>query len=386
MVPPPLDWLNVDELHEPVGRMLGAPVDAIVGWSTTQMVGGSGEAIGVWEVSGIAFAEGTPREWMIVLKGWGAGSATISPDAWEWPRREGCVYTSTLLDELPPGLAAPQYYGRTERPDGTEWLWLERVFDTDRDPWPLERFAEVARQLGRFNGHWLATGTLPSDPWLSRDWVMKWAERVAPEIGMLDRADGHPLVDRAFPAEVRRGYRRIWKERARLYSALSGLPKTVCHLDAFRRNVSRRETQTGSEMALLDWSFTGIAAVGEEMTPLIAASLYFGDVPPSQAAALESVVLDAYVAGLDDSGWHGDPELARLGYLIATVLRYGVGCVPQMVRVLSGEAKGVTGPDGKIPPLEQVAGRFGVLDEWLVERSNEVLARLAPSSPGRRIS
>lgn len=379
MVPPP-DWLDIAELQSPVSRMLGVRVDAVVAWTLDEMVGGSGEALGVWEVSGLAIAEGQPREWVMVLKGWGTGSAATSPDAWEWPRRETRVYTSTLVDQLPAGLVAPQYYGRTQRPDGTEWLWLERVFDVDHDPWRLERFAEVARRLGQFNGRWLAVGTLPSDPWLSRDWVMKWTERVAPEIGMLDRADGHPLVGRAFPAGVRRGYWRIWKERDQLYSALSGLPKTVCHLDVFRRNVSHRETRIGSEMVLLDWSFTGIAAIGEEVAPLIAASLYFGDVPTAQAAALESIVLDAYVAGLNDSGWHGDPELARIGYLCAMVLRYGVGCVPQMVRVLSGEARGVTAADGKIPPLEQIAERFGVLDEWLVERSDALLDRLSRPS------
>jgi hypothetical protein len=376
MSDPALDWLDTQDLVAPVNRLLGEPVDAIVAWTSSKLVGGSGEALGVWEIDGLAISNGVPRAWTIVLKGWGASSVTAAPDAWDWPLREGRVYASTMLDHLPAGLSAPRCLGQIERSDGSEWTWLELAIDADSRPWPLSRYAEAARRLGRFNGAWLAAKALPDDPWLSRDWLKHWAERVAPEIGMIDRARDHPLVGRAFPPGVRQGFWRIWHGRSDLYTALDGLTKTICHLDAFPRNILLRDDDPDGVMVLIDWSYTGLGVIGEEMAPLVAASLYFGEYPADQASSLEAIVLDAYVAGLRDSGWDGDPELVRLGYLIALVLRYGVGCVPQMVRVLSSEATPVSSPHGDIPPLELVAETFGVLDAWLVGRGDELRDRL----------
>jgi hypothetical protein len=370
-----LDWLETSDLVTPVSRLLGAPVDTIVAWTGSKLAGGSGESLGVWEIDGRAISEGMPRAWTIVLKGWGASPASSRPDAWDWPMREGRVYASTLLERLPDGLSAPHCFDHIERSDGSEWIWLERNGPADGRPWPLARYAEAARRMGRFNGSWLAGGALPDDPWLSRDWLVHWAERVAPEIRLIDRAEAHPLVARAFPPDVRQGYWRIWHERSDLYAALDGLTKTVCHLDAFPRNIFLRDDDPAGEMVLIDWSYTGLGVIGEEMAPLIAASLYFGELSADQASSLEAVVLDAYMSGLRDSGWHGDPELVRLGYLIALVLRYGVGCVPQMVRVLSSEAQPVSSLSGNTPPLELLAEHFGILDAWLVERGDELRAR-----------
>jgi hypothetical protein len=77
----------------------------------------------------------------------------------------------------------------------------------------------------------------------------------------------------------------------------------------------------------VDWSFTGVGAIGEELAPLILGSLAFFEIEPDEVLALEGVVLAGYVDGLRDAGWHGDERLAHVGYLAAAALRYGLGSV-----------------------------------------------------------
>jgi hypothetical protein len=47
-------------------------------------------------------------------------------------------------------------------------------------------------------------------------------------------------------------------------------------------------------------------------------SIELGDLLP-----LTEQCLDGYAEGLADAGWRGDPHLARIGFGVATALRYG---------------------------------------------------------------
>ena len=59
-----------------------------------------------------------------------------------------------------------------------------------------------------------------------------------------------------------------------LLAALDKLPQTFCHLDAYRPNLFLRRDADGSNQTVaVDWAFTGIASVGEEIANLLAASL-----------------------------------------------------------------------------------------------------------------
>jgi hypothetical protein len=44
------------------------------------------------------------------------------------------------------------------------WLWLEFVTEATERVWPLGHFAVAARDLGRFNGAYLAGSALPEQP------------------------------------------------------------------------------------------------------------------------------------------------------------------------------------------------------------------------------
>ncbi|MGI8486843.1 MAG: phosphotransferase [Thermomicrobiales bacterium] len=318
-------------------------------WTDHRMVGG-GEGLGVWRLAGNARIGEQLQPWSIILKGWPSPEPGIVPSAWNAPHRERELYRSGLLTNLSGGFRVPTCYGDIERPDGSVWLWLEDIKDGAANPWKIETYAMVGRQLGQMNGAYLAERALPESPCLSRGWLRGWVEAAAPAMANLAKEVNHPFVRRVYPPHVADAYTRLWDKR-RAYSALlETLPQTFAHLDAFRRNLFIRGGLDGiDETVLIDWGFAGIAAVGEELAALIIGSVAFMDVPIAEAQHLQNVVLEKYLEGLGDMGWHGDPDLVRTGYAIAAGLRYGIGAMRLELPFLLDEELH--------PHIEQLFGR-----------------------------
>jgi hypothetical protein len=110
-----------------------------------------------------------------------------------------------------------------------------------------------------------------------------------------------------------------------LLAALDKLPQTFCHLDAYRPNLFlHRDAQGLDQTVAVDWVFTGIASVGEEIANLLAASLIWLEYDATDVRSLDEAVFGGYLNGLQDAGWQDDPRLARLGYTTACALRWGV--------------------------------------------------------------
>ena len=84
----------------------------------------------------------------------------------------------------------------------------------------------------------------------------------------------------------------------------------------------------GSEQTpALDWAFVGKGALGEELGPLISASILHFEAESILVQELKEMAFQGYLAGLDDVGWRDDPQVVRFGYAVSTALRYGVGMV-----------------------------------------------------------
>ena len=95
------------------------------------------------------------------------------------------------------------------------------------------------------------------------------------------------------------------------------MPQTLCHTDAFRRNILHRQ----DDVVLLDWALASLGALGEELVCLVAVSLYYQGFSAEYASSLDKTVFAAYVEGLRQAGWTDDPTLARIGYTCAMALR-----------------------------------------------------------------
>ena len=67
---------------------------------------------------------------------------------------------------------------------------------------------------------------------------------------------------------------KVWDLREQLLRALDELPQTICHNDIFPRNVFVLPNGIGHSVAI-DWAFCGRGAIGQELSALVAATLFF---------------------------------------------------------------------------------------------------------------
>jgi hypothetical protein len=321
-----LDAIDQATLTPLVQRSLGRKTVQVINWDLQQIHGGLGGGLfttALYRFTGQGHDQEKIVPWSLILK-------TFSPDTKVnlhspyYPRREADAYQSGWLDNLPGGLAAPACYGVIEHPDGEVWVWLEEIVDEIGPRWPLERFGLAARHLGQFNGAYLIDLPLPTWPWLSVNWLRRAVEKTDTAIIRLTNVNDNPLLRSFFPGDARDRFLQFWTERVRLLDALDRLPRTICHLDAFSRNLFSRRSAEGDQTIAIDWAFVGYGAVGEELEPLVCRSLGFSDVEIAQAQELDAVVFSGYLAGLRDAGWQGDPQQVRLGFTAAVTLRYMV--------------------------------------------------------------
>jgi hypothetical protein len=295
-------------------------------WHGGPLHGGFGGQ-GLYRFAGEARTRDEVRPWSAVLKVCPPEGEDSDPAAWDAPRREALAYGSGFLDQLPGPLVAPRCLGVTDRPDGSVWLWLEEIVDECPGPWSIDRFVLAARHLGRFNGAFLAAGPLPEHAWFSRNWLRRYiaAEGVAAATIEVP-ADAPALLRQCFPPPVTFWLRELWAERETFLSVLDRLPQTICHHDAFRRNLFARRRADGEEQTVaIDWAFAGVGAVGAELTPLVQGSLGFFEVRDCAPRELTEAALAAYVTGLREAGWDGDERLVRLGFVATAALLYTVG-------------------------------------------------------------
>jgi hypothetical protein len=226
---------------------------------------------GLWTVT----AGGDRAVLKVIRLGGDAGSRWPSSpdplDPYYW-RREALAYASGLLEPF----GAPVLRAEVARDDGSVALWLEAVADTE--PWTSERFARVARRVGRAQA-----GEAPADAWLARHWLARYLHL-------------HGIA----PGPV--------------HAALEQLPQTLCHHDLHPANVLDGDR-------IVDWAYCGAGARGSDAGVLVADGLadqvFAGDVVDEVADA----VWNGYVAGLRDAGWNGDEAEVRFAFARGTALR-----------------------------------------------------------------
>jgi len=295
----------------------------VIDWHCEQLHGGAGAGNAVYRFAGQGRDQGQGVPWSLILKTLQPQVPGDDPSAWNYYKREAVAYQSGWLDDLPGGLAAPRCFDVIEHPDGTCWIWLEDVRDEIGPHWPLEHYGLVARHLGQFNGAYLVDLPLPSWPWLSSGWLRQVIENSASALPLLRDSLDHALIRRWMPGDAAHRYFRLWEERGVYLDALDRLPHTLCHFDIFRRNLFARRTAGGDHQTVaVDWAFVGKGALGEDLVPLVLASIMFFEVGLDQAQALEEIAFEGYLKGLRDVGWRGDPRQVRLGYAAAASLRY----------------------------------------------------------------
>lgn len=295
-------------------------------------------AQGVYRLRGRARSKGISHPWSVVLKivrdpaGLEAAPGLTLPEDEAPPtnffywKREVVAYQSGVLDDLPPGLAAPRCFAVVEAAPRVFWLWLE---DLGAPPqlWTLDRYRETAHHLGRWNGAYLAGRPLPPQPWLHYDWLASLVGGVGPVwaawVAQAPPEWGDPLLRVAVARPTLERIERLRADAPLFLAALERLPRTLCHRDAFPANLFERRGADGQPQAVaIDWAFVGVGAIGEELAPLITMRARpAGGIDRRQ---VEEVAIDGYMAGLQEAGWSGDIRVVRLGYAATAPLRYSL--------------------------------------------------------------
>jgi hypothetical protein len=284
---------------------------------------GGGARHTLYRFAGSAQAQGTLVPWSLVLKIVPASTSDDEPASWCYWKREALAYQSGLLADLPGGLRAPRCFGVVELSGGDNWLWLEEITDGAAERWTRERFTTVARHLGSFSAAYLTGRPLPTYPWLSQRWFRGKVASAASAVAELPRLVDHLLLRPAFPGDTAARVLQLWDERDVFCTAIERLPQTLCHLDAFPRNLFVRNTDGGEvQIVAIDWEFAGVSALGAELASLVGGSLLFDEADLAEADDLEAAVFASYLEGLRDVGWRGDQQLVRLGYTLALTLHH----------------------------------------------------------------
>jgi hypothetical protein len=299
----------------------------IVDFSCQSIHGGLEVASCITRICGTASCGRKLVSWSVILKAVAPSPRNDDPQGvWYW-KREALAYKGKFLHSLPRGLAAPRCYEIVKQPGGGVWLWLEDCGEELLTRWPLEYYRVVARRLGRFNGTYLAEQCLPLEPWMTQNWLHKYVDNAAPAIEFMRRSPDHPLVQRFYSGSALAQILIVWDERDRLLRLLDELPQTVCHQDAFRRNLFSQPERT----VAIDWGYAGIAPIGAEAVPLVCGSIGFFEVPYHLAKRLDQVVFDGYVEGLRDAGWRGSRRDIRFSFVLTALLRYVIaGSIGEM--------------------------------------------------------
>ena len=332
-----------------VQSVLKSETAEVTDWECEQLHGGIGVGTAIYRFSGEGHDRGQKVPWSLILKTLCPAEHNADVSAWNYYKREADAYQLGWVDDLPGGLAAPRCFGVAEHPEGTCWIWLEDVAEEIGPCWPLEQFGVVARHAGQFNGAYLVEQNLPSWPWLSSGWLRGYIALSAPAMPLIRNSLDHPLVRLGWPGDASDRMFRLWEERDLFLDALDRLPQTLCHLDLFRRNLFARKTAEGDDQTVaIDWAFVGRGAIGEEIAPMVLASVAFHEVDLAQVQVLEDIVFEGYLEGLRDAGWRGDPQQARLGYTAAS-LRFRFAELHRAMEMILDESQH--------PFMEQVFGR-----------------------------
>lgn len=300
-------------------------------WQFEAIQGGFGSAVGGTALYRLHVSTGDDRRCSLVLKILYPRPDETEDSPYYW-KREFELYRSGILADLPrDSFVPPRVYALEEREDAC-WIWMEDIQDSKR-AWALDDFADIAERLGRFNGAWMAHAPFSSATWLSQSWHAAIVPALSDCFSQLNQLLEQPLARVTLPLEARAEIESIWRDRAIFMAALSCLPRTFCHYDAFRRNILFRD----GDAILLDWALAGVGAIGEDLVSLVAVSLYYEGYTPTYAAELDDMVFSSYMRGLRQAGWTGAERLARIGYTCGMTLR-GLAGVKQDIDLLTNPA------------------------------------------------
>lgn len=361
-----------------VQRCLEDSTARVVSLSSKSFKGGFADAMtggdGVRMIEGTAAIAGGKRDFQMVGKTCRNHPMGADPVSWLYWKREALAFNSGILCDLPEGLRAPQCFGVSYPDADTAIIYMEAISNGDAD-WTMEDYRQAAEALGRFNGPYLSGKPWPEPDWMIPSRVYSWTNGGQSVLNNLAQLRDDSVLSRWLAGDSFDRTCDLWARSDALFAALEALPKCLCHLDAFKRNMMLTNSGAGStDVVAIDWAFTGPGVVGEELTPMIAVSLQFLEVHIDDAYLLERTVFDGYLAGLKRAGWTGSESEIRLGFAASAALMLGLGAIELFLpgfqdNDLTAAIESAVGTD-----CDTFIDRLAALQPYLLDLGEEALA------------
>lgn len=336
-------------------------------WSVDQLGGGAGNPVsfGLYRFQGLGYdQENVNIHWSVILKiiqspanlGWENFGEGNDQTHWNYWKREPLIYQSRFLETLPQGLSAPHFFGIVEHPGNIIWLWLEDITDSENEIWTLDRYAQIARLLGRFNGKCALQSSTPPFAWLGKQRIRAWIAMIPWHTIPWE----HPQTLTRYPKPESNSFARMLIDHERFLTKMEGLPQTICHGDTYPTNfMSRRLPDSQQEIVALDWALASIAPVGADLGQLV-----FGaqtNLKEINSVNIDQVLFENYFEGLKDSNCHLEYQLVRFGYTAYAAMQVGLFQLHFLSEALTNE---------KIV-IEQMVERASISQCFEVTMANE---------------
>jgi hypothetical protein len=205
------------------------------------------------------------------------------------------------------------------------------------------------------NGAFLVGYPLPSWPWLgTKSHLHQLIQILLPTPDLIGEAIPFWRQQGEFANHVMDRFVDLYERHQSLLALVDRLPLTLCHGDAFQRNLLvRASTDVSSQVVAIDWSQAGLSVPGADAGHLISLGALFSHITPNQMSWLDHIIFPAYVQGLRDVGWQGDKRLIRLGYAASTVLWDGLILIGTTIVLFPHEQERAWMPEvfGWPPPM-----------------------------------
>ena len=229
-------------------------------------------------------SDDTPSEWR----------ASLEPHHWNFWQREHLVYTSELACLLSGSqVRLPELLSARESPDGFD-LVLEDVDGRSGADLSLDDYVALAEAWGTVQSR---LDYLLEEPWLSRRFIRDYAlsKPVNYELLTDGKAWSAPLIADAWPPSLQEGLRFMYGHREALGRLLDEAPRVASHLDFWPNNVL---IDAQEQFVLIDWSFFGVGAVGEDIGNFIPDAVFDDFAEAQDLAMISQRMIEGYCNGL----------------------------------------------------------------------------------------
>jgi hypothetical protein len=123
----------------------------------------------------------------------------------------------------------------------------------------------------------------------------------------------------------------------------------------------------GDRTVLLDWTFVGEGALGEDIANVIVDSVADGFIDMELLPAIAEQTTRAYLDGLRDGGWGGSPQVVRRAIAASGAAKYAWMAPAMLSQAARGDARGGHQQYDPLASAAQVRARRGPLLELLVD-------------------